>query len=452
LGFYHAVIVGAFYEFGDDVDTYSPSSYYQPLQQCIEEHPYLRVAIGNAHTDKAFYHHVLDIHLEQHVVIAGHTTSSDDLSGIQKVLAGDLDKPFPSGVPPWRITVLPLRTGCFIAFSYSHSIGDGWTGAVFHHSFLNAFRKCPISSRSVDPLVKIPPRPLPPPFDTPDRLPISWSYLIAPLVAMILPTFVAKLLRLRVSVSAVNASTWTGSLSRFDAETHRTKVLVHEIEEPTLSSAIRAARDHDAKLTATFHGIVSRALSRAIPDPKYTNFASLTAVNMRRSIGIPFDEMGNFVSGLYMIHPRDDTSGDFSDDFWAAARANTHKLMAAASALSDQPIGLLRYLFSIRSWLAGRIGKQRDSSYEVSNIGSFDAENNLSDNSDKTARITKMAFAQPGHVSSSIMAFNLASVKGGNLIYSVTWQQGALGIDEKNEDSFVDSICATVRQDLESLG
>lgn len=434
------------------MDTYSPSSYYQPLQQCIEEHPYLRVAIGNAHTDKAFYHHVLDIHLEQHVVIAGHTTSSDDLSGIQKVLAGDLDKPFPSGVPPWRITVLPLRTGCFIAFSYSHSIGDGWTGAVFHHSFLNAFRKCPISSRSVDPLVKIPPRPLPPPFDTPDRLPISWSYLIAPLVAMILPTFVAKLLRLRVSVSAVNASTWTGSLSRFDAETHRTKVLVHEIEEPTLSSAIRAARDHDAKLTATFHGIVSRALSRAIPDPKYTNFASLTAVNMRRSIGIPFDEMGNFVSGLYMIHPRDDTSGDFSDDFWAAARANTHKLMAAASALSDQPIGLLRYLFSIRSWLAGRIGKQRDSSYEVSNIGSFDAENNLSDNSDKTARITKMAFAQPGHVSSSIMAFNLASVKGGNLIYSVTWQQGALGIDEKNEDSFVDSICATVRQDLESLG
>lgn len=49
------------------------------------------------------------------------------------------------------------------------------------------------------------------------------------------------------------------------------------------------------------------------------------------------------------------------------------------------------------------------------------------------------------------MAFNLASVKGGNLIYSVTWQQGALGIDEDNEDSFVHSICATIRQDLESL-
>lgn len=445
------MIVGAFYELGDDVDAYSPSSYYQPLRQCIEEHRYLRVAIGDAHTDKAFYHHVLDIHLEQHVVIADHTTSSDDLSGMQKVLADDLDKPFPSGVPPWRITVLPLRTGCFIAFSYSHSIGDGWTGAVFHHTFLNAFRKCPTSSRLVDPLVQIPPRPLPPPFDTPERLPISWSYLIAPLVAMILPTFVTKLLRLRVSVSAVNTSTWTGSLSRFNAETHRTKVAVYEIEEHILSSAMSAARDHDAKLTATFHGIVSRALSRALPDPKYTNFASLTAVNMRRSIGIPFDEMGNFVSGLYMIHPRDDIRGDISDDFWAAARANTHKLMEAASALSDQPIGLLRYLFSIRNWLAGRIGKQRDSSYEVSNIGSFDAENNSSGNGDNAARITKMAFAQPGHVSSSVMAFNLASVKGGNLIYSVTWQQGALGIGEENEDSFVHSICATIRQDLESL-
>lgn len=116
MGFYHAVIVGALYEFGDDVDAYSQSSYYQPLRQCIDEHAYLRVAIGDAHTDKAFYHHVLDIHLEQHVVIADHITS-DNLSGIQKVLADDLDKPFPSGVPPWRITVLPLRTGCFIAFS-----------------------------------------------------------------------------------------------------------------------------------------------------------------------------------------------------------------------------------------------------------------------------------------------------------------------------------------------
>lgn len=445
------MIVGALYEFGDDVDAYSPSSYYPPLRQCIEEHAYLRVAIGDTHTDKAFYYHVLNINLEQHVVIADHAASGDDLNGIQKVFADDLDKPFTSDVPPWRVTVLPLRTGCFIAFSYSHSIGDGWTGAVFHRTFLNAFRKCPASSRSVDPLVKLPPRPLPPPFDTPERLPISWSYLIAPLVAMILPNFVTNLLRLRVSVSAVNTSTWTGSLSRFDAETHRTKVVVYEIEARLLSSAIRAARDHDAKLTATFHGIVSRALSRAIPDSKYTNFASLTAVNMRRSIGIPLDEMGNFVSGVYMSHPRDDTDGQLSDGFWAAARANTHKLMAAASALSDQPIGLLRYLLSIRSWLAGRLGKQRDSSYEVSNIGSFDAENNLSNNTDKTAKITKVAFAQPGHVASSVMAFNLASVKDGNLIYSVTWQQGALGIDEDKEDDLVRGICATIRQDLESL-
>lgn len=63
-----------------------------------------------------------------------------------------------------------------------------------------------------------------------------------------------------------------------------------------------------------------------------------------------------------------------------------------------------------------------------------------------------MAFAQPGHINSLVMAFNLASMKGGNLIYIVTWQQGALGINEENEDSFVHSICATIVQELESLG
>ncbi|KAL7917119.1 hypothetical protein ACQKWADRAFT_326385 [Trichoderma austrokoningii] len=452
LGFYHAVIVGALYELDDDVDAYSPSSYYRPLRQCIEEHAYLRVAIGDTHTDKAFYHHVLNIHMEQHIVIADCITFSDDLNGMQKILADDLDKPFPRGLPPWRITVLPLTTGCFIAFSYSHSIGDGWTGAIFHHTLLDAFRKCLMSSRSVDPMVKIPLKPLSLPFDTPERLPISWSYLLAPLVAMILPTFITKLLGLRISASVVNPSTWTGSLARFDSEAHRTKVVVYEVESRILGSAICAARNHDAKLTATFHGIVSRALSRAIPNHKYTSFVSLTALNMRKSIGIPFDEMGNFVSGLYMIHPRDDTSGHLSDNYWAAARTNTNKLLVAASTLSDQPIGLLRYLPSIRNWLAGKLGKQRDSSYEVSNIGSFDAENNSSNDSERTTRITKMVFAQPGHVDSSAMAFNLAGVKGGSLTYSVTWQQGALGIVEDNEECFVHSICAIIKQDLESLG
>lgn len=451
-GYYYAVIVGAVYKFAEDFDPTSRTSFYYPLQRCIEAHPYLCVTIGDSSTDRSFYRRVPTIELEQHISIIDQSTiTCNDLVEIEKILVSNVDEPFCRGIPPWRIIVLPLQQHYFVAFVYSHTIGDGPSAMAFHRTFLEACRDVKRSWQNIPRSIETPARPLPAPFDTPERLQISWSFLLSPLVALYIPSFFSKLLGLRVGTSKVDAGTWTSSRIFYDPNVSKTKIKLREIEEHYLKDALKVARKNEAKLTGTLLQIISRALSKAILDPDITNFVSQTSINMRGHVNIPNDEMGEFVSAAYIVHPRVDPSGRLSDEDWAAARSFTHKLDKSASTLQDQPIGLLRYLPSIRKWTLGHIGRQRETSFEVSNIGAFSDGDGVSSDSETVARITKIVFTQPGHVIGPLLTFNFASAKGGSLIYTVTWRTGTLGMVEGKEYGFVNDICSSIDNDLQAL-
>ncbi|ROT42017.1 hypothetical protein SODALDRAFT_303010 [Sodiomyces alkalinus F11] len=474
VGFYHAVIVGAIYDFDSEGDPLSSSFYFHPLRVCIEEQPFLCVAVSDMHTDKAFYQRVPRINLEEHVLIdtdngsatvKGHGT--DDLRAMQRALEANLDRPFPRGVPPWRIVVTPLPSSpsrCFIAFCYSHTVGDGPTGLSFHRTFLRAFhttfRDKPLSNA-----VETPQTPFPIPFDTPERLPISWSFLLSPLLSLVFPRFLTQWLGLRSGASTVDAGTWTASPIHFNPHKSRTRIALFEIEAAVLEKALRAARKHDAKLTAVLGQLVARALSRVIPDKGVTNFVSQTPVNMRGAVGLPEDQTGQFVSASYVRHERalcgrssEDSSngrgsGVLSEQEWTAAAAATREFATCAATLQDQPIGLLRYLPSVRKWTLGKMGEPRDSSFEVSNVGVFDEAPALAGDDDRRGAlgIRRMVFAQPGQVAGPPIAFSVVSLKGGSLVCTATWRAGALGVSDDEEESLVDRLCALVKADFEAL-
>jgi hypothetical protein len=216
-----------------------------------------------------------------------------------------------------------------------------------------------------------------------------------------------------------------------------------------VENALRLSRTHDAKLTATIHQLIIRALSNALPDCNITNFVSGTALSMRGAVGASFYEWGLYVSGYYEVHPRVDaaTGHLVSDAVWAAASSMTKNLAECAVMLQDQAIGLLRYAPSIRSWTLGKIGGQRDCSYEVSNLLVFDGSGQ-----ENQCKIMKMVFCQPATPSSAPLVFNFVSVKGGSLMCAVNWQEGALGIPLEKETAFVDEICLSLRADFEIVG
>ncbi|KAH8884210.1 hypothetical protein GQ53DRAFT_880718 [Thozetella sp. PMI_491] len=444
LGFYDALLIGGIYDLGPGFDPTEQSSFYYPLRRCIEEHPFMGVVVGDKHTDKAFYERVPTINLRDHIFLEP-ARDENDLVRIENFLGSNLETPFPPGIPPWRIIVVPLQRGCFVVWSYSHTLGDGLSAAAFHRTFLAACRNLSESSHPASAVVQTPQHKLGEQFDTRKRFPISWSYLLSPLIALFLPNFLASLLGLRASYTSTNTKTWTGAPVYFEPGL-RSKVRLQEIEAPLLAKAVQASRKHEARLTGVFHQMIVRALSRAVPDAEITNFVSGTSVNMRKSTGFSMDEMGEFVTGCDIKYTRADPTRRFGAENWEAARTSTLHLATAAATLQDQPIGLLRYLPSIRKWLDSKHGQQRDSSFEISNIGVIEGRSA----GEKQVELVDMIFAQPGHITTTAMTFNLTSVKGGSLFYTVTWRTGSLGISG-DEEKFVDGICESIRQDLENL-
>ncbi|KAF7528749.1 hypothetical protein G7054_g10062 [Neopestalotiopsis clavispora] len=455
LGFYHGLIVRAVLSFGNGEVPLSPQTYFYPLSHCIRQHPQLSVVVRDAHTNKAFFEYVPTVNLKEHVSIHESVSADrDESAAIQEVLRLNLDVPFPSGIPPWKIIVLPLQSSrCFMAYVYSHAIGDGVSGAAFHRTFLNAWPESLEKQITAPALITRPTTPLPAPFDTPERLSISWSFLLIPQMTVLLPAFVRDWLGLQVGISPIDAGTWTGAPAAFDHQTSCSKVMLRVIPALIIESALRASTLHNATLAGTLQQVVARALIQAIPSPDITNLVSQAAINMRGSIGVSDEQMGNFFSGYYIAHPRKHySSGSLSTIEWESAAETSKNLEEATARLEDQPIGLLRYLPSIRNWLLGKIGKRRDNSFEVSNAGIIDpdAPGRTAGMTSKHIRVETMVFAQPGHVSSAPLAFNFISSNGGPLTFTVTWPDGALNVPV-DEEQFVEGVCSSIMTSLENL-
>ncbi|KAK0712865.1 hypothetical protein B0T26DRAFT_650464, partial [Lasiosphaeria miniovina] len=471
LGFYHGIVVGAIYEFESSFDVGSPQSFFAPLKHCVDEQVYLGVTVADRHTDKAYFQRAPQINLADHVAVldrvpAGSGGSSSRWDAIEAVVQTSLNAPFRQDIPPWRIVVLPLQhsdsptsSSCFIAFVYSHQILDGPSGVAFHKMFLVGLRtiadddaQAPMGTTVS--VIETRERPLPATLDAPGRLPLSWSYLVSALATELLPRWLAGLLGF---APAVDGGTWTGAPAFFDAATTRTRAVVREISAPLVESALRASRANGARLTGTMLQLIARALSKALlaagnPGAAATNFVSGVPANLRAAAGVPLDEMGQFYSGTYVKLPRVDgdvcAADPLSTDEWAAARKSTLAFADVSSRLRDQPFALLRYLPSIRGWMAGKLGKPRDVSFELSNVGVFHDDDEKKKGAKKVG-ITHPVFAQPGHVTGPPLAFNTVTLKGGSLMYTVTWPEGsALGIPEEDEEEFVNGICDSIEADF----
>lgn len=270
LGFYSNIVVGATYETGRDAaaDLQSLQTFARPLKRCIEKFPYLKVVVRDASTEKPFFERVTSLNPQAHLRIITHPAAGVAPAGgeeeeqwKEKLLESLVDEPNSiATTPPWRVMVLPIsRTRCFVAFAYSHTIGDGPAALAFHRAFLNGLRQGSAAlEEAVEPTgpVAVPEFVLPDPFDMPGRLPVSWSFLLGPLLAALLPKTVGGWLGLQAHAAKVEQATWTGSDVSLDPGPNRSCVRMFAVDEARVSGAIRASRAHGAKLTGTFHQLV----------------------------------------------------------------------------------------------------------------------------------------------------------------------------------------------------
>jgi len=287
-------------------------------------------------------------------------------------------------------------------------------------------------------------------------LSLSWSYLLSPLLGTYLPTPIASFLGIRTSWLTQEAGIWRGKQTTFDPANHSTGLVLLTIEPDTISKVLEQCRAKKATFTGLLEHLIIRSLVASDGGAVTTNaFNTGIAIDMRHLFGDRYSggSMLNCVTGyselVVLDHSQEtaDWAANPSSSFWEAARKTSAGLKVASSTLHNQPIGLLQYLKDFRSWTTGQIGKERETSFEISNLGAISPavqnEEVLPD-----IRIEKVVFSQPAKASGSLLDFNPVSLKGGPLVMTITWQRGVLGLEEGSDET---AFVRKVSLKLESL-
>jgi hypothetical protein len=470
LGHQRRLIIGAIYTSPTHDDILSLKHGKQPffsaLRFCIEAHPLLSAVILNADSEVPEFATPRNLDLDAHMEVldAGDVEKLVEEEYLEKLLARISDEKFESlhTTPPWKVVLISLpcdkTTGTarlLVLFTNYHSHGDGRSGLAFHNSFNQGLEEYISQDHekrdAIDTIIKPPTTPLLPPIEEGGRMSLSWSYLLSPLLGTYLPRSVVSFLGLRDSWLSPETDIWRGEKTRFDPENHRTGLVLITLTCDVKEKILQQCRANKTRFTGLLQHLIARSLIS--PDGggiDASAFLAGVAIDMRHLFPGVYSaaSMMNCVTGYSELIPSppssaEDWSTNSSSEFWNACRKTSASLKLAASTLHNQPIGLLQYLKAFRPWTTSLVGKERDMSFEISNLGSFEPKRSRSG-----IGVEKLLFSQPAKASGSLLDFNVVSVEGSPLVLTVTWQRGVLGVGGgREEDDFVSKVCGK----LESL-
>jgi hypothetical protein len=442
------------------------------LKHCIRKHPILSAVIVNGSAEKPSFGLLETLDLSRHIEMRNLDNSVPEHERIEQILATVSDEEFLSvdQHPPWKVVISPLpdqdgsAARVLVLFAYYHSHGDGKSGLAFHRTFLEGLQDEAARKKSSDMAFSR----LQPSMEEVGKLSLSLSYLLAPLLGLYLPGFLAKMLGFRASAVSPEDGTWSGKDFCFDPNNFRTGLAMVTIDHNTMQNALQRCRSRQTSFTGLLNQLIAKALHAELgPEHASKTFVTQIVVDLRRLFPGTFSDetMMNCVSAYYetIASPSaaDEKWTTPTSEIWTAARNTTAELVKTAGTLHNQPIGLLQYLHNFRSWTLGQIGKKREGSYEISNLVVFDpvlrsaettATEKPKDLNPDAVRIEKTIFAQPAAAAGPCLNFNLVTTKGGPLVMTATWQQGVLDLGNvKQEADFVRKVCERIEDDVSTL-
>ena len=435
------------------------------LKHCIKKHPILSAVVVNGSAERPSFGLLKTLDLSRHIDIRNLDNDLPEDERIEQILTTVSNEQFLSvdRHPPWKLilSTLPDQDGSatrlLVLFAYYHSHGDGKSGLAFHRTFLEGLQDKAAVKEASDMFSSR----LQPSMEEAGKLSLSWSYLLAPLLGVYLPSFLANMLGFRASATLPDDSIWCGKDFCFDPNDFRTGLAMVTIEHDTIQMALQRCRSRRTSFTGLLNQLIARALHAELgPEHSSKTFATQIVVDLRRLFPGKFSDqtMMNCISAYYETIASPPAVFEKwtspSSEIWSAAHNTTTGLVKCANTLHNQPIGLLQYLRNFRSWTLGQVGKKRENSYEISNLVVFDpvlhhsATEKPGDLSDPV-RIEKTFFAQPGTALGPCLNFNLVTTKGGPLVMTVTWQQGVLDlVTVEQEAGFVRRVCARIEEDI----
>lgn len=427
--------------------TLSKDILLQALEQCVHQHPALSAVVRDAETERPRLVTEGLQDLEDHLRFLDATHGHAETQ--QQLLEQIHNEPFSEYErrPQWKLYVSDAVEGYYIAFACSHALTDGRSLIVFHRTLRTALNQLEEQRGDTsEGLIRTSDSKLLAPLEDAADLPISWSFLLAPLLKEYLPGWLARPLGLAEpspTGSQTQDQPYKGAASRPQREDPRKLIptAVHHVALPpsTFTRLLATCKEHHARLTGCLNHCIAKSLSEALlirKVPNATSFKVDTSIDLRRCIPDYADSIANLASTT-----AETLSAEQNDMDWQAVQRTSRRHAEASSTLADQPVGLLRYLTKFREWTTKNAAQPASSSFEMSNVGTFDGR------SGGAWTVSDMVFSQSANGVGPPLNFNVASAKNGALNVVVTWWPGMLGVD--GERAFVEEVCEGLLRRME---
>lgn len=392
----------------------------------IGQHPALSAIPVADDTQEPYFVRVPEIDLEQVVSFTQRNTKAPKTAAsdvdLQSLLQTQHNTPFAAPGAHWRLCVLSDSENdrSFTAiFVYHHALGDGNSGKAFHRTFLEALRTS-TANEGFNSVVVSPQTPLLPNIEDVHPMPISFFYLAKKI-------FGAKVWSRKVP------GLWAGSPIQMPS---KSRIRLVSLSTGPLTALRNLCRREQTTITALLQTVIARSLFTHLPDHFY-RLDCTGAISARRWLPdiITDDSMGVFVESVDESYVRNDVMSSNHVFPWNEARRSRRTIETELGLEgTNSSINLLKYVNNYQQELClSKVGRDREQSFEVSNLG-FTAPCSVPEE----PSIKGMVFSQCGSVVGNAISVSVITGGDGCLNLAVSWQEGV--VEEQLIDAF---ICST---------
>ncbi|KAA1478114.1 hypothetical protein DENSPDRAFT_885641 [Dentipellis sp. KUC8613] len=426
IGFYHAVGMAARFQPPPGSEL-TLTLLYTALKSLICQHPALGISIEDESSDEPRFVRLPRIDLREVTTSIQLPADANQDKELTKVINGRLLKPFNDlgRLPLWRLAILTPsnpQDGVDVALFIHHGITDGGGAAIFHQSLQSALQSADPSADS-HPVVEVPELPLIPPVHSLLALPVSWLTVAKTLWKSWFP--------------GSREGLWTGPpITSTKPLITRYKLI--SVPPSRVAALSKACKANQTTMTGLLEAVVAQAIFAHLPaDGTADELLGVCPINLRRFIPDIGDRaIANLVTSDEHTFVRAET------DVWAVARRVKQQLATKLAAGDrDCNTGMMKFVSDFRAYFLGKVGKPRDSSFEVSNVGLVDG--NLDDPTGW--RIARLVFSQSANVTGSALDFSVSTVRGGDLCIGLSSQDGVA------DSGLASAVLAEVQYRLEQL-
>ncbi|KAJ6137188.1 Alcohol acetyltransferase [Penicillium samsonianum] len=390
----------------------------------ISKHPILSAIPFAIDTPNPYFVRLPKITLSEVVTFMedeANSPSSDWTEILDKVLQDQHNCPFeiqPKGsLPFWRLRVLEWSScprSFILVFIFHHSLMDTKSALSFHDE-LEGYMAQYTGIEPSD-TVYSPSDALIPPLESLYTLPVSQEFLQS-----------------QEKYSEPSPDSWTAAPQFTPVKTHFSSLWLSEVDTRAL---IALSKKEQVSITATLQVLIATCIFSVLPS-KYHTLQGDCAVSLRKFLPEPVtaSTLGCYVGSLSTTYRRKP-----SFDWNEARRTKVAIEHAMAQKGGDMPVGYLAFIRNQHHWMLQKLGRNRMSSFELSNVG---ASSTL--RGGMNFEIESMLFSQSSSACSAAIKVSAVTGRDGRLALGFTWQEGAI------EAGMIEEVQRALKGEVEIL-